>query len=74
MLIGFFLFVCGCSLYIFIKPPLEIRKVKLTSENEKALGDLLKYPSLKRSRSLVLPSGISQAQQSNLDREAKQNA
>jgi hypothetical protein len=74
MLIGFFLSLCGCLLYVLIKPPLEIRKVKSTSVDEKAFGDLLKYTSLKRSRSLVLPSGISQAQQSNLDREAKQNA
>jgi hypothetical protein len=74
MLIGFFLLVCGCLLYVFIKPPLEYRKVKVTSVNKKPLGELLNYTSLKRRRSLVLPNGIPQAAQSSLDREAKQNA
>lgn len=74
MLIGFFLLVCGCLLYGFIKPPLKNRKVKIASANDRVFGDFVEYTSLKNSRSLLLPNGIEQAPLSNFDREAKQNA
>ncbi|MFS0784243.1 hypothetical protein [Bacillus sp. 1P06AnD] len=71
MLIGSILFLCGCLLYVFIKPATDNRTEEITAVNEKTFDGLLKYPSLKRSASLVLPHGIPPASTHSIDGEVK---
>jgi hypothetical protein len=78
MLIGLFLIVCGCILYVLIKPSSAMNKVEGITASKEQIGEILYYTDFKRSRHLVLPKGFPNANtglsQSNLDREAKQNA
>jgi hypothetical protein len=78
MLIGLFLLVCGCILYIFIKPSSPINKAEGIIASKEQIGEILNYTDFKRRRNLMLPKSFPNANtslsQSNLDREAKQNA
>lgn len=78
MLIGLFLLVCGCLLYVFIKPASGINTEEGTIASEVPFGEILQYAEYKRRRRLVLPKGFPSENtglsQTSLDREAKQNA
>ncbi|MEH7441493.1 hypothetical protein V7201_04070 [Bacillus sp. JJ1122] len=78
MLIGLFLLVCGCLLYVFIKPASGINTEEVTIASEVPSGKILQYAKFKRRTRLLLakrfPSENTGISQSSLDREAKQNA